>query len=388
VKYDFKINKTTAPKVKPDPDTLKFGRAFTDHMFVMEYETGKGWFNGRIEPYGPLSLDPAAAVFHYGQEMFEGMKAYKTLDGRVLLFRPYMNAERARASNIRMCMPDFEADMFVEAVKTIVSVERDWIPDKAGTSLYIRPFIIADDPFLGVHAADHFVFVIICSPVGSYYSTPGGGLAATSIYVEREYVRSAVGGVGFAKVGGNYGASLKAQTKANAMGCEQVLWLDAIEHSYVEEIGTSNAFFVIEDEVITAPLLGTILPGVTRASVIELLKKWGVKISERRLRIDDVIKAAEDGSLKEVFASGTAAVISPVGRLMFGDSILSPDGSMTAESSVAISGGRVGELAKKLYDAIYGIQTGGVTDDMGWTEEVCKSSLQNKELSAPEADGN
>ena len=361
MKYSFDIQKTGSPKAKPDPDTLKFGKEFTDHMFVMEYQTGKGWHDGRVVPYGPLSLDPAAAVFHYGQEMFEGMKAYRTSDGRVLLFRPYKNAERALASNIRMCMPEFETEMFVEAVKTLVNVERGWIPEKPGTSLYIRPFIIADDPFLGVHAADHYIFVIICSPVGSYYNTPGGGLAPTSIYVEREYVRAAVGGVGFAKVGGNYAASLKAQTKANAMGCEQVLWLDAVEHSYVEEIGTSNAFFMIGDEVITAPLLGTILPGVTRASVIELLKKWGVKISERRLRIDDVIKAANDGSLKEVFASGTAAVISPVGRLVFGDSM---------EDGLTIGSGGVGEHAQRLYDTLYGIQTGGLKDDMGWTLEV------------------
>ena len=327
-------------------------------MFLMDYATGKGWHNGRIVPYGPLLLDPAAAVFHYGQEMFEGMKAYRTRDNRILLFRPYMNAERARASNIRMCMPDFEADMFVDAIKALVGLEREWIPEKAGTSLYVRPFIIADDAFLGVHAADHYIFVIICSPVGSYYNTPGGGLAPTSIYVEREYVRAAMGGVGFAKVGGNYAASLKAQTKANSMGCEQVLWLDAVEHSYVEEIGTSNAFFMIDDEVVTAPLLGTILPGVTRASVIELLKLWGIKISERRLRIDDVIKAAENGSLKEVFASGTAAVISPVGKLMFED------------SSLAVGDGGVGELSKKLYDTLYGIQTGAIKDDMGWTFEV------------------
>ena len=358
MEYKFSIQKTVAPRAKPDPDTLKFGKVFTDHMFLMEYETGKGWHNGRIVPYGPLTLDPAAAVFHYGQEMFEGMKAYRTKDGRVLLFRPYMNAERARASNVRMCMPDFEADMFVDAIKALVDIERDWVPEKPGTSLYIRPFIIADDPFLGVHAADHYIFIIICSPVGPYYSTPGGGLAPTSIYVEREYVRAAVGGVGFAKVGGNYAASLKAQTKANSMGCEQVLWLDAVEHSFVEEIGTSNAFFMIEDEVITAPLAGTILPGVTRASVIELLKKWGVRISERRLRIDDIIKAAEDGSLKEVFASGTAAVISPVGRLMLGD------------SSLSIGGGLVGELSKRLYDTLYGIQTGSIADDMGWTVEI------------------
>ena len=356
--YTFDIQKTASPKTKPDQDALKFGKYFTDHMFLMDHETGKGWHNGRIVPYGPLSLDPAAAVFHYGQEMFEGMKAYLANDGRILLFRPYMNAERARASNLRMCMPDFDPELFVGAIKALVGVDRDWIPGKPGTSLYIRPFMIADDPFLGVHPADHYIFIIICSPVGSYYSTPGGGLAPTSIYVEREYVRSALGGAGFAKVGGNYGASLIAQSKANSMGCEQVLWLDAIEHSYVEEIGTSNAFFMIDDEVVTAPLLGTILPGVTRASVIELLKKWGVRVSERRLRIDDVIKAARDGSLKEVFASGTAAVISPVGKLMFDD------------GSLPVGAGGVGELSQRLYETLYGVQTGALADEMGWTVEV------------------
>ena len=356
--YNFAVQKTTTPKIKPDPDTLKFGKTFSDHMFLMEYETGKGWFNGRVVPYAPLSIDPAAAVFHYGQEMFEGMKAYRTPDGRIQLFRPYKNAARVRASNERMCMPDIEPELFVEAIKALVDIERDWVPEKQGTSLYIRPFVIADDPFLGVHPADHYIFVIICSPVGPYYDTPGGGLAPTNIFVEDEYVRAAAGGVGFAKVGGNYAASLKAQQRANSLGCEQVLWLDAIEHSYVEEIGTSNAFFMINDEVITAPLLGTILPGVTRASVIELLHLWGIKISERRLRIGDVVKAAEDGSLQEIFASGTAAVISPVGKLVFKDKALT------------IRDGVVGELAKRLYDTLYGIQTGILADDMGWTIEV------------------
>jgi len=358
MKYNFSIQKTAAPKEKPDPNTLKFGKEFTDHMFVMEYETGKGWHDGRIVPYGPLTIDPAAAVFHYGQEMFEGMKAYLTADGRVQLFRPYMNAKRAQDSNERMCMPVIEPDLFVDAIKALVDLERDWIPKKAGTSLYIRPFVIADDPFLGVQAANHYKFIIILSPVGPYYDIPGGGMAPTSIYVEDEYVRAPLGGVGFAKVGGNYGASLKAQERAQSMGCAQVLWLDSVEHSYVEEIGTSNAFFMIGDEVITAPLLGTILPGVTRASVIELLKKWGVKISERRLRIGDVIKAAEEGNLKEIFASGTAAVISPVGELKFKD------------FNITIGDGGVGALAQKLYDTLYGIQTGTLADDMGWTVEI------------------
>jgi len=356
--YNFEIQKTTTPRTKPDPNTLKFGKVFSDHMFLMEYQTGKGWYNGRIVPYGPLSIEPAAAVFHYGQEMFEGMKAYRTPDDRILLFRPYKNADRAFASNARMCMPGVEPDLFVGAIKALVDIERDWIPTKPGTSLYIRPFVIADDPFLGVHPADHYIFIIICSPVGPYYDTPGGGLAPTSIYVEEEFVRAAVGGVGYAKVGGNYAASLKAQQNANSLGCEQVLWLDAIEHSFVEEIGTSNAFFMIGDEVITAPLLGTILPGVTRASVIELLKMWGIKVSERRLRIEDVRKAAEDGTLKEIFASGTAAVISPVGKLVF------------KNSTLAVGDGSVGELAKRLYDTLYGTQTGILADDMGWTVEV------------------
>jgi len=356
--YNFDIQLTTTPKTKPNPDTLKFGKTFSDHMFIMEYSTGKGWHDGRIVPYGPLSLDPAAAVLHYGQEMFEGLKAYKTPEGRIQLFRPYMNAERARASNDRMSMPDIDPELFVGAIKALVSVERDWIPEKPGTSLYIRPFVIADEAFLGVQAANHFLFVIICSPVGPYYDIPGGGLAPTKIFVEKEFVRASVGGVGFAKVGGNYAAALKAQKKAADMGCAQVLWLDAVEHSYVEEIGTSNAFFVIDDEVITAPLLGTILPGVTRASVIDLLKKWGVNVSERKLRIEDVVKASEEGRLSEVFASGTAAVISPVGALQFSD------------KSITIGNGGVGKLAQKLYDAIYSIQTGTVPDDMGWTVEV------------------
>ena len=356
--YSFDIQKTATPKVKPDPDTLKFGKEFSDHMFIMDYSADKGWHDGRIVPYGPLSLDPAAAVFHYGQEIFEGMKAYRTDDRRVQLFRPYMNAARVRASNERMCMPDMDPELFVGAIKALVDVERDWIPEKAGTSLYIRPFIFADDAFLGVHAASHYKFVIICSPVGPYYDTPGGALVPTSIFVEEGYVRAAVGGVGFAKAGGNYAASLKAQQLAAERGCEQVLWLDAIEHSFVEEIGTSNAFFMIGDEVITSPLIGTILPGVTRASVIELLGKWGVKISERRLRIGDVIDAAKSGSLKEVFASGTAAVISPVGRLIF------------KENALTVGNGGVGALAKRLYDTLYGIQTGSIADEMGWIVEV------------------
>jgi len=354
----FNIQITNSPKEKPNPNTLVFGEKFTDHMFIMDYDAKKGWSDGRIVPYGPIALEPAAAVFHYGQELFEGMKAYRAQDGRVLLFRPYMNAERARKSADRMCMPDLDPEMFVEAVKAIVDLERDWIPNKPDTSLYIRPFMIADDPFLGVHAAKHFKFIIICSPVGAYFSGSNEGLMPTSMYVEEEYVRAAMGGVGFAKVGGNYGSSMKAQEKASAKGCDQVLWLDALEHSFAEEIGAANAFFVIDDEVITPPLLGTILPGITRNSVIELLKKWGIKVAERRLRIEDVAKAAEHGSLKEIFASGTAAVISPIGKLVFKD------------KEIVVGDGKSGEIANRLYEALYGMQTGRLKDDMGWTMEV------------------
>lgn len=358
-KYSFSIERTKNPKVKPDPGTLVFGHTFSDHMFVMDYVEGKGWLDGRIVPYGPLALDPACAALHYSQQMFEGMKAYRTETGRVQLFRPDMNAKRTNATNARMCIPELPEALFIEAVRALVDLEQDWIPDGPDTSLYIRPFIFADEAFLGVRSAHHFKFVIICSPVGPYYAMGAGeGLPATSIFVEEEFVRAVPGGTGFAKVGGNYAGALKAQEKAAAAGCEQVLWLDAIEHAYVEEIGTSNAFFVIDDEIITAPLHGTILPGVTRDSVIALLKKWGLNIQERRLRIDDVAAAARDGRLKEIFATGTAAVISPVGRLVAKD------------SAVTVGDGKAGPLALRLYETLYGIQTGKAPDDMGWTVAV------------------
>lgn len=355
MKYHFPVIKTTAPKEKPNPDTLRFGQLFTDHMFIMEYSPEEGWHNGRIQPYAPLQLEPAAAVFHYAQEMFEGLKAYRTKDDRVLLFRPDMNAKRTTNTNERMCIPQIDEELFVEAIKAVVQVDRDWVPNKKGTSLYIRPFIIADEPFLGVRPANHFLFMVILSPVGPYYA---GGLAPTKIYVEDEYVRATPGGTGEAKIGGNYAAGLKSQEKAHHKGYEQVLWLDGVERKYVEEIGTSNAFFRIGDEVITAPLNGTILPGITRDSVINLLKQWGVKVSERRITIDEVFEAGKNGELVEMFASGTAAVISPVGELCW------------KEEKVTINKGEIGELSQKLYDELYGLQIGEVEDKLEWTVEV------------------
>ncbi|MEA4923143.1 MAG: branched-chain amino acid aminotransferase [Eubacteriaceae bacterium] len=351
----FPITKTTAPKQKPDPNTLRFGTEFTDHMFIMEYQTGKGWHDGRIVPYGPIELEPAAVVFHYGQEMFEGLKAYETPSGRVQLFRPDMNAKRTNNTNRRLCIPEMDEDLYVECIKQLVAVDKDWIPKKEGTALYIRPFIIADEPFLGVRPSDHYKFMVILSPVGPYYE---GGLTPTKLYVEDKYVRATKGGTGEAKCGGNYAASLKAQMEAHDQGYEQILWLDGVERKYVEEIGTSNAFFKIDGEVITAPLDGTILPGITRNSVIALLKDKGIKISERKLTVDEVFNAAKDGRLEEMFASGTAAVISPVGELKY------------KGENITINNGEIGPVAQDLYDTLYGIQTGKLEDKKGWTVEV------------------
>ena len=353
--YNFPITRTENPKAKPNPDTLRFGVDFTDHMFIMDYEEGKGWIDGRIVPYGPLSLDPAAVVFHYAQEMFEGLKAYKTKEGKVQLFRPDMNAKRTNRTNDRLCIPQMDEELYVEAIKALVAVDADWIPEKEGTSLNIRPFIIADEAFLGVRRSTRYKFIIILSPVGPYYV---GGLTPTKIYVEDKYVRATAGGTGEAKCGGNYAASLKAQEEAHEKGYEQILWLDGVERKYVEEIGTSNAFFVIDNEVITAPLAGTILPGITRDSVIQILKQKGYKVTERKLAIDEVVEAYKAGKFQEMFASGTAAVISPVGELSY------------MGEKMIINNGEIGAIAQEMYDTIYGIQTGTVEDTMGWTVEV------------------
>jgi len=352
---DFTITRTQHPKTKPAADKLKFGVDFTDHMFMMDWEPEKGWHDARIVPYGPLSLDPATVCFHYAQVMFEGMKAYKTPEDKILLFRPEMNAQRSNRTCERLCMPTIHPHMYVKAVQALVSIDKDWIPKAEGTSLYIRPFMIADEPFVGVRPSNHYKFIIILSPVGPYYAS---GLKPTKIYVEDKFVRAAIGGTGDIKCGGNYAASLKAQVVAAEKGYDQVLWLDGVERKYVEEIGTSNAFFVIDDEIITAPLGGTILPGITRNSVIALLKKRGIKVVEKRLSIDIVYEAARTGRLKEVFASGTAAVISPVGTLCYND------------ECIIINNNEVGPVAQELYDTLYGIQTGKLPDDMRWTVEV------------------
>ncbi len=353
---EITIERTKHPKQKPTDQTkLGFGNYYTDHMFLMNYDEGEGWHNPRIVPYGPIELDPAAMCLHYGQEVFEGLKAYRTDDGRILLFRPDRNMARLNSSNDRLCIPLIDEAFAVEAVKQLVLVDQDWIPTAEGTSLYIRPYIFAIDAQVGVHPAEHLLFAIILSPVGAYYPE---GLNPVKIYVENKYVRAVRGGMGYTKTGGNYAASLKAQDEAEKVGYTQVLWLDGVERKYIEEVGTMNVFFVIDDEIVTPELQGSILPGVTRMSCIDLLKSQGYKVSERRLSIEEVSKAADEGRLKEAFGSGTAAVISPIGELRWGDKVMT------------INNGEIGTISQHLYDTLTGIQWGKLPDPYGWTVEV------------------
>lgn len=356
MEYTFPVTRTTHPKPRPaDESKLGFAKYFTDHMFVMDYDEGQGWHDGRVVPHEPFLIEPACAVLHYSQCMFEGMKAYRNPQGGIQLFRPDMNIARMKRTNERMCIPELPGDLFLAAVKAVIHEDMDWVPSAPGTALYIRPFIFGDEVSFSVLPAKHYKFMIILSPVGSYYAANDGGLSTTRIYVQDEYIRAARGGTGFAKCGGNYGGAMRASLDAMKYSCKDVLWLDAAENKYVEEIGTSNAFFRIADEVITAPLdSGTILPGITRNSVIQLLKHWGVKVSERKLSIDEIVEASRNGTLQEVFASGTAAVISPIGWLC------------VKGEDISVGDTKVGPVAQKLYDNLYGMQTGTVEDYMGW----------------------
>ena len=349
--------RTTTPKAKPDESSLGFGVHYTDHMLIIDHDEEQGWHDARIVPYGPFPLDPATVVFHYAQEIFEGMKAYRTAEDTVQLFRPECNARRMQDSADRLCIPRIPVEDYIQAVKTLVDIDRDWVPHADGASLYIRPFVFANDVGLGVHASKHYIFCIICAPSGAYYAE---GIDPVRIYVEDEYIRAAPGLTGFTKCGGNYAASLISQVKAHELGYEQTLWLDGVEHKYVEEVGSMNCFFKIDGTVYTAPTVGTVLPGVTRMSCIELLKHWGIPVSEERLPIADVMKASHDGKLEEVFGTGTAAVISPVGELRY-------------EGDVAhINNGEIGPLTQKLYDTMTGMQWGKLPDTKGWILPVCQ----------------
>ena len=351
---DIKITRTTNPKAKPE-GPLGFGKIFTDHMFIMNYTEGKGWHDPRIVPYQDLTLSPACMVFHYGQEMFEGLKAYKGEDGKSYLFRPDMNGKRTNNTNDRLCIPQIPVEDFVQAVQAVVKVDEDWIPTEPGTSLYIRPYIIATEPFLGVDVSETYLFMIIMSPSGAYYAE---GLKPVGIWIEDDYVRAVKGGMGYAKTGGNYAASLAAQVKAHDGGYSQVLWLDGVERKYIEEVGAMNIFFKIDGKIVTPELNGSILPGITRDSVLTICRDWGLPVEERKISVDELIEAQKAGKLEEVFGSGTAAVISPVGKLRYKDDVMT------------IGNGEIGEISQKLYDTVTGIQLGKLEDKFGWRLEV------------------
>ncbi len=338
-------------KVKPDEKALGFGVHFTDHMLVMSYREGEGWHEPVIKKYGDFSLDPAAMALHYGQAIFEGLKAYRGKDDRIILFRPADNLHRMNDSATRMCMPKIPVDEVLAAMEKLLDIERDWVPGAAGASLYIRPTMIASEAALGVRPAREYLFFIILSPVGAYYPE---GFNPVKIYVTDNYVRAVKGGVGNVKTAGNYAASIMAALEAKEKGYTQVLWLDAIERKYVEEIGTSNIFFMINGELVTPALSGSILPGITRDSVIKLAGSWGIKVTERPIAIDEVIAALEDGSLQEIFASGTAAVISPVGALNY------------KGKEYPVNSEKTGPFAQRLFDELQGIQFGDREDQFGW----------------------
>jgi branched-chain amino acid aminotransferase len=355
---EIKITQVEPDKLKKKPDdaeNLVFGNIFTDHMFVVDYEEGRGWYDPRIVPYGNFSIDPAAMAIHYGQEIFEGLKAYRGKDDGIYLFRPQENIKRFNRSATRVCMPNVDEDLFMEGMKQLILLEKDWIPRNQGTSLYIRPAMLATEPHLGVRPSKSYIFFIIVCPVGAYYKE---GLNPVKIYVEDKYVRAAVGGTGDSKTAGNYAASLLAAEEAKEKGFTQVLWLDAAKRKYVEEVGTMNMFFVMDGEVITAPLTGSVLPGITRDSVLNLVKDWNIKISERSLSIDDVIDGAKSGKLTEAFGTGTAAVISPVGQITY-----------KGEDHI-VAGGKMGEISQRLYDEIVAIQYGEKDDPYGWRVKI------------------
>ena len=350
---EVKLNETK--KGKPETSQLAFGTVFTDHMFVADYIEGQGWNGHSIVPYEPLTLDPAAVVFHYGQTVFEGLKAYVTNDGAVRLFRPEQNMRRMNQSCARLCMPQIDEELAIKALKELLIIDKEWIPTAEGTSLYIRPFMIATEPHLGVSPSKMYKFMIILSPVGSYYKA---GIHPIKILVENEYVRAVAGGTGTAKTAGNYASGLRAQELADEKGYAQVLWLDGIEKKYIEEVGSMNIFFKVNGEVITPMLNGSILEGITRKSIIQLLNHWDIPVTERKITIEEIKEAAENGTLEEVFGTGTAAVISPVGEFNWKD------------KKYEVNNGETGPLSKRLYDNLTGIQTGKIDDPFSWIVEV------------------
>lgn len=367
VMYEIKITKTTTPKAKPDPSALGFGKYYTDHMLIIDYTAGIGWHDARIVPFANLSLHPAAVVLHYGIEIFEGLKAYRRPDGKVQMFRPMENVRRMNNSARRMALPTMDEELGLEALRTFVELEQDWVPSAPGTSLYLRPFMYASEPNLALHAVKEVTYVLIASPVASYFEH---GLTPVKIMIEDEDVRAVRGGTGEAKCGGNYAAAARAGDRAEEKGYSQVLWLDGVERKYIEEVGAMNVMFKIDGEIVTPKLTGSILPGITRKSAIELLAYQGIKVSERLLSVDELIDACENGKLEEAWGIGTAAIISPIGALAY------------QGKEYSIHGGEIGPFAQKLYDDLSGIQWGLKEDPLGWTfpvEQVEKTAkVSNK----------
>jgi branched-chain amino acid aminotransferase len=351
----FAVRLAARRKERPNESELSFGRVFTDHMAIVDYEAERGFTDPRVVPYGPLSLDPAAAVLHYGQELFDGLKAFRGADGRVRLFRVDRHCKRMHDGAPRLCMPAIDEALIREAIMTLVRVDRDWVPSLPGTSLYLRPTLVATEPFLGVRPSKQYIFFVIASPVGAYH---GEAFSPARIWIEDKYVRAAVGGLGAVKAGANYAASLLAAEEAKARGYAQVLWTDAAEHCYLEEVGTMNMVVRIGDEFVTPPLGGSILGGVTRDSVMTLLRDWGFTVSERPLGMEELLSAHRSGALREVFGCGTAAVITPVGELGW------------KGEAIVVNGGRPGEAAQRLFDEITAIQYGRAPDPRGWTTVV------------------
>lgn len=352
---DIKIIQTATPKEKPDSSTLGFGKIFTDHMFMMDYAADKGWHDARIVPFENLSIHPASTVLHYGSEIFEGLKAYRRADGKVQLFRPMENIRRMNSSADRLCLPLLPEDLAMEALTAFVRMEEAWTPSAPGTSLYLRPFMFGNDESLGVHTVHNARFIIIASPVGSYYKE---GINPVKIMIEDEDVRAVKGGTGYTKCGGNYAASNRAGERAAQKGYSQVLWLDGVHRKYIEEVGAMNVMFKIGNEIVTPMLSGSILPGITRKSCLEILRKEGYQVSERLLSIDELEKAMEDGTLEEAWGTGTAAVVSPIGELCYKD------------KKYTVNNGEIGKVTQHLYDTLTGIQWGKTEDTYGWTQLV------------------
>ena len=353
---DIQIIRNASPAAKPaDEGKLGFGRIFTDHMFTMEWDREKGWHDAKIEPFGNLSIHPASTVLHYGSEIFEGMKAYRWADGRIVLFRPQENFARMNRSAVRMGLPELEPDFALRSLKELIKIDADWVPHGVGTSLYIRPFMIGDDEHLGVHSVQHVRYLVILSPSGSYYAA---GINPVDIMIEDADVRAVRGGTGEAKCGGNYGASVRAGERAEQKGYAQVLWLDGVERKYIEEVGSMNIMFKIKGKVCTPVLNGSILPGITRKSILELLRSEGVEAEERRISLAELIDAAQDGTLEEAWGCGTAAVVSPVGHLAYEGKVYE------------INGAKIGPVTQHLYDELTGIQWGKRPDPFNWIVPV------------------